>query len=131
MGGEGAYNEGRDTMTLKITASVKGAIRRDEQTGVFVAFCPALQVYSQGTDEPRAQEALKSAVVLFLSTCIKHAVLDEALKERGFSDVANSEPTSPKQKMGEYIAVEKYDETFDMDVPLYLLQQHAQEAEAS
>lgn len=117
-------------MTLKITASVKGAVRKDEPLGVYVAYCPALQIYSQGTDEARAHEALKGAVMLFLSACIKHGVLDQALKERGFSGVDSSEPTSPRQKMGEYVAVQKYDDTFDFDVPLYLLQQQSQEISA-
>ena len=108
-------------MALKITASVRGATRKDEQTGVYVAFCPTLQIYSQGTDESRARAALESAVKLFLGTCLKHGNIDRALRERGFSEVAEAATTNPKQQMGEFVAIERYDEAFEFEVLLFLL----------
>jgi len=108
-------------MTLKITASVRAATRRDDDTGVYVAFCPTLQLYSQGTDEPRAKQALEGAILLFLSTCIKNGVLDEALQERGFSDAQSQDKKSPKQLSEEFVSIEKYDNTYEIDVPMYLL----------
>jgi hypothetical protein len=110
-------------MTLKITTRVRGATRKDEQTGLFIGYCPTLQLYSQGTDESRARAALESAVKLFLGTCIKHGMIDQALKQRGFSEVSESETMSPRQQKGEFIAIEKYDEAFEFDVPLFLLNQ--------
>jgi predicted RNase H-like HicB family nuclease len=108
-------------MALKITASVRGATRKDEQTGIYVAFCPTLQIYSQGIDESRARAALESAVKLFLGTCLKHGSIDRALRERGFSEVAEAATTNPKQQMGEFVAIERYDEAFEFEVPLFLL----------
>ena len=108
-------------MTLKITASVRAATRRDDDAGVYVAFCPTLQLYSQGTDETRARQAMEGAVVLFLSTCLKHGVLDQALQERGFSGASPSDTKSPKQLSEEFVSIEKYDHTYEIDVPIYLL----------
>lgn len=108
-------------MALKITASMKAATRRDEQTGVYVAYCPALRLHSQGTDEKRAKSAIKSAIMLFLSTCIEHGKLDEALHNRGFETVATDDAKSPKQAQGEFITVEKYEGVFEVNIPLYLL----------
>jgi hypothetical protein len=108
-------------MALKITTRVRGATRRDEQTGVFVAYCPTLQIYSQGTNEGRARTALESAVKLFLGTCLKFGNIDQALKQRGFSEVSEAETTNPRQQAEEFIAIEKYAEAFEFDVPLYLL----------
>lgn len=117
-------------MAMKITASVRGAIRKDDQTGVYVAFCPTLKLYSQGKDEVRAKNALEGAVQLFLQTCIRQGVLDMALKGCGFAEVAQTAALSPKQMIGEFVTIEKYDETFEFDVPLYLLKQQEKECGA-
>jgi predicted RNase H-like HicB family nuclease len=108
-------------MTLKITASVRAATRRDDEAGVYVAFCPTLKLYSQGTDEARARQAMESAIMLFMSTCIKIGVLNEALQERGFSDAISRDTKSPKQLSEEFVSIEKYEHTYEVDVPLYLL----------
>jgi predicted RNase H-like HicB family nuclease len=108
-------------MAMKFTARVRGATRKDEQTGVYVAYCPTLRLYSQGTDENRARAALESAVKLFLGTCLKHGMIDQALKERGFSEVSEAVLSSPQQQLEEFIAIKKYAEAFEFDVPLYLL----------
>jgi len=117
-------------MAMKITASVRGATRKDDQTGVYVAFCPSLQLYSQGKDEEGAARALEGAVTLFLKCCITQGVLDKALKERGFAEASQATSLSPKQMIGEFIAIENYDRTFEFDVPLYLLNQQEKECSA-
>jgi len=114
-------------MALKITASVRAATRKDDPTGVYVAYCPSLKLYSQGTTEERARQALNGAILLYLSTCIQHGILDKALAELGFADVSPVPTSSPKKMMEEFVAVEHYDETFEVDVPLYLLNQRDKE----
>jgi predicted RNase H-like HicB family nuclease len=108
-------------MAMKITANVRAATRRDDDTSVYVAWCPTLQLYSQGTDEKRARQALEGAIFLFLTTCMNHGVLDEALRDRGFSSAASRDTKSPEQWSKEFVTVEKYDQTYELDVPLYLL----------
>jgi predicted RNase H-like HicB family nuclease len=120
---------GVQPMALKITANVKAATRKDDQTGVYVAYCPALRLHSQGTDEKRAKSAIESAILLFLSTCIKHGKLEEALNNLGFETVATEDAKSPQQAMQEFIAIENanYDEVFEINIPLYLLNQRDKE----
>jgi predicted RNase H-like HicB family nuclease len=116
------YN-GVQPMAFKLTASVRAATRFDDATNVYVAYCPSLQLYSQGTDEKRARLAIESAVMLFLKNCINNGVLDEALKDRGFSSVSPENSKTPEQASRDFVAVEQYDQTFELDVPLYLLNQ--------
>lgn len=111
----------KEDMTLQITARVRGAVRKDDEAGVFVSFCPTLNIYSQATDKECAKAALEGAVMLFLTTCIERGMLDKALKQYGFNEVSKAEATSPKHLAGEYIAIEKYDDQFEFDVPVYLL----------
>lgn len=47
--------------------------------------------------------------------------LDTAKRGFGFSEVAEAATTNPKQQMGEFVAIEKYDEAFEFEVPLCLL----------
>jgi predicted RNase H-like HicB family nuclease len=124
------YNQGVQPMALKITASVKAATRKDDQTGVYVSYCPALRLHSQGTDEKRARAAIRSAIMLFLSTCIKHGRLDEALQDRGFESMAMTEDAkSPQEAMKEFITLENanYEDVFEINVPLYLLNERDKE----
>ena len=107
-------------MDLSISARVRGAMRRDSQTGVYVSFCPTLRIYSQGTDENRARAALESAVKLFLSTCLRNGTLERVLRERGFSEVGESEDNRVPREAGEFIQVGRYDAPFEFEVPLYL-----------
>ena len=72
-------------MTLEIIVNVKGAVRHDNDADVFVGYCPALCIYSQGDSIEEASEALKSAVTLYLSTCYQRGQLDHALRVAGFS----------------------------------------------
>ena len=59
-------------MVMQVIVNLQGAIRKDPAADVFVSYCPALKLYSQGEDEDQAMDALKSAVSLFLTHCIEH-----------------------------------------------------------
>lgn len=109
-------------MLLKLVASVACALRRDDETGVYVSFCPALSLYSQGTSEEQSRQALEGAIKLFLSTCYDRKQLDRALQEAGFQKTSSGMGT-PLQQMGDWIAIQeaKYDEAFEVEVPLHLI----------
>ena len=63
-----------------------------------MSYCPALQIYSQGTNEDRAQTDLKSAVLLFLFKSIECGELGRTLSERGFKKVSARRAIIPKDK---------------------------------
>ena len=71
----------------------------------FVAYCPALDVASQGETEEEAKKNLTEALLAFLLSCHERGVLDAVLKESGFIP-ARSMPTAVNIKDDfEYINV--------------------------
>jgi predicted RNase H-like HicB family nuclease len=109
-------------MLMKITVSLKGAFRWDEQAQVFLSFCPALKIYSQGTSREDAVESLQETIMLYVETCLERGILESVLKEAGFS-FASPELLTPTELCQEYIAVEKanFERVFDMDIPIHLV----------
>jgi len=60
-----------------------GCFCRDDD-GFWVAGCPSLDVYSQGTSEEDARRSLREALELWFESCIERGVLHQALQELGF-----------------------------------------------
>jgi len=58
-----------------------GATRRDDEANVFVSYCPALKIYSQGLTEEDAHKALEETIELYLETCYEHGILRAELKK--------------------------------------------------
>lgn len=108
-------------MIITFTASLMVATRYDEQAGVHVAWCPALNIYSQGADESHSITALKSTVELFLTTCYNKDILHKVLMRAGFRAVSPPVGASPREAAEEYIRIQKsYERVFDISVPFPL-----------
>lgn len=75
-------------MALEIDFCLQARIRRDEAADVFVAWCPALNVRSQGTSETEAKNALSSAITMYLTHCYRRNILHNLLHQRGFEPVS-------------------------------------------
>jgi len=105
-------------MGLTMTMKLMMGFRHDKEANVYVGFCPALKIYSQGRNQEESQEALKSAVTLFLKYCLKKDILGNALKERGLTEMA----VAPGKEPTEFIMIEK-DKQFDcaasFDIPIH------------
>src|SRR5687767_12373843 len=110
-------------MVLQIQVNLSGAIRKDDAANVFVSYCPALKLYSQGEDETQALEAIKSAVTLYLATCIDRGQLDAALRAVGFDKTSVGGMVPVEERMVEWIAIKemKFDEAFEFTVPINLI----------
>lgn len=79
----------------------------------FVATCPILDVASQGPTEHTAKRNLLEALQLFLLSCLERGVLDQVLKECGFTGSAKL----PKTDSASSLAAKKdY-----LTVPVHLL----------
>ncbi len=87
----GAGN-GRNTISIK--ASLAARIY-EEEPGMYVSHCPALDLYSQGATEEEAEKNIIEATELFILSCIKRNTLNEVLKASGFR-AAGTKP--PKKK---------------------------------
>ena len=69
---------------ISITVQMICGVRHAEDEDLYVSVCPRLGVYSQGETEAEALDAIKSAVVLHLTTAFDHNRLDKVLRKAGF-----------------------------------------------
>ena len=69
----------RVMFSLTVDSEVK------EEGDMYVSYCPALDVYSQGDSEDEASANLIEALQLFLQSCYERGTLDAVMKERGFT----------------------------------------------
>ncbi len=70
-------------MTLQADFRLFGTIKRDGRW--YVAYCPPLDIATQGRTVSEAKKNLVEAAQLFLESCIERGTLDLALKELGFA----------------------------------------------
>lgn len=106
----------------EISFKLRGGTRYDEETGNFVSLCPRLGVYSQGRTKEEAEEALKSTLMLYVETCFRRKRLDDVLLRAGFAQVPTGDIPA-ECGADEYIKIEheKFDSTFDIEIPLNLI----------
>jgi hypothetical protein len=113
-------------MRITFEARFKAGIKHDLEANVYVAYAPALQIFSQGTSRPRARQALESAVKLFLAVAYDKGVLGKILHDCGFAPVA-ADPAGI-QPGDEYVTVQEetvleemsFDDYFEVTAPLEL-----------
>jgi len=95
------------------------ATRHDQDTGVFVGYCPALNIYSQGRSADEADQAVMSAVSMFVGVCYGRGILHGFLNEKGFTkmspktEVATGEP--------QYISLNGFDRVVERSIPMQML----------
>jgi len=88
--------------TMIVDFNLAMGIRQDVDAGVFVGYCPALGVYSQGRTEKEAEDATKSAAALFIGVCYERGKLHTLLTQRGM--IRASVPAKVEEN-SEYIKV--------------------------
>lgn len=59
-----------------------------EKPGMYISYCPALDLYSQGDTRAEAKKNIKEATGLFLQSCIERQTLQRVLTECGFKSTA-------------------------------------------
>ena len=69
---------------ISIKASLVARIAK-EKPGLYVSYCPALDLYSQGKTEREAEKKIIEATHLFIEFCIEDHTLEEVLADCGFS----------------------------------------------
>jgi predicted RNase H-like HicB family nuclease len=68
--------------SVDLSFSLGAVLRNDE--GVWVAWCPLLDIASQADSLDSAVQSLESAVEGWFESCLDRGVLKEALRESGF-----------------------------------------------
>ena len=70
-------------MTIQAEFKLFGTIKRER--GWYIAYCPPLDLATQGRTVAEAKKNLIEAAQLFLLSCLERGTLDRALKELGSS----------------------------------------------
>jgi predicted RNase H-like HicB family nuclease len=103
-------------------------VRHAEDEDLYVSVCPRLGVYSQGETEAEALDAIKSAVVLHLTTAFDHNRLDKVLRKAGFQKMSGEAVPAVIAQADEFVKIHLIG-TFKevpIEVPLTLLASRSQ-----
>jgi predicted RNase H-like HicB family nuclease len=109
---------------VQVSFRLQFVTRRDDEANVYVGYCPALKLYSQGTTEQEAGEAVVSAVKLFLVACYERDLLHSALRTRGMTRASSMVAAQIKNDENkEFVSISErpFDKEFWRDVPINLL----------
>ena len=79
-------NIGNVENTVSIEASLAAKIY-EEKPGLYVSYCPALDLCSQGENREEAEKNIIEATELFIQSCLKRNTLNDVLTESGFCPV--------------------------------------------
>ncbi len=80
-------------MTIQAQFKLFGYIKKRGKW--FIAYCPPLDLSTQGRTIEEAKENLVEASQLFLISCLERGTLDQALKELGFVPLRGDAPEEP------------------------------------
>jgi predicted RNase H-like HicB family nuclease len=83
-------------IVVSFTATLPAQTSREGRC--WVAFCPVLDVGSQGRSEAEALKHLGEALRLFLTDCWERGTLERVLKDCGFAPAAASPSTAPRRR---------------------------------
>jgi hypothetical protein len=110
-------------MSLQVSFRLNFAMRHDADADVYVGYCPALKLYSQGVDKVEAKAAIISAAKLFIVRCYERDILHTVLRERGMTKATAEQVAKISTADGpdEYITVDDFTEHFCEEVPIQLL----------
>ena len=106
------------TESVLMTVNLRGVARREGRH--WVAGCPKLNVWSQGTDREDAQRCLTEAVELWVEDCLARGVLDAALREVGFQPAPWGLPPAGSQESVGIIRVPNEEALFGADFPVHI-----------
>jgi predicted RNase H-like HicB family nuclease len=105
-----------------VALSLSAYLREAVAEGVFVSFCPQLNMFSQGRTAEEARNALKSAVLLWIKACYDRRVFDKALHEAGFTRMeAGLGDDEPGTITVHETPGNDYGDEFTITVPVHLL----------
>lgn len=82
--------------TLSINVQLLAQIKK-EKPGMYVSYCPTLDICSQGSSSKEARQNIIEATQLFIESCFERGTLSRALEKRGFRSVRKS--PSPRRSV--------------------------------
>src|SRR5271155_2676487 len=112
---------------LEVTFRLNFATRHDTKANVYVGYCPKLGIYSQGRTEKEAETAIVGAAKQFIVACYERDILHTVLRDRGMKKATADFKTSIENREQEFIAVDRDENQFELDVPIGLLDSSEEE----
>ena len=107
---------------VRVAWRLDAAHRYDKDAKVFVAWCPAVDVRSQGSTKAKAKRALTSAVTMYIRICWSRSILDDILNKRGFEQCAQGDIADDDRFIDVQEELdETYPHTFEIEVPMNLI----------
>jgi hypothetical protein len=106
----------RDNRRIEIDFKLPAAWRFDKTANVFVSWCPALDLYSQGTSSEEAMEALRHGIHSFIRVCYKRNILDNFLNDQGYKALNEREAGAARDANRDRIEVTEYDDQWTTDM---------------
>jgi len=107
--------------TVEISVRLRGFARRDTARR-WIAGCPSLNVYSQGTSEDKARQSLRTAIELWFESCLERGTLQAAMQELGFRLASWDESRTGEEEEIRIIPVAEDEEllghSFPMDITI-------------
>ncbi|HUG43818.1 MAG TPA: hypothetical protein VMN76_06205 [Acidobacteriota bacterium] len=82
---------------IRTTIRINVPYRAHKEGEWWVAYCPSLEVASQGRTKAESKKNLIEAISLFFVSCYERGTLNEALKELGFRPSVARKPVSEKR----------------------------------
>jgi len=87
-------------MKTEVTAefTLFGVLKREGDW--YIAWCPPLDITTQGRTQAEAKNNLVEAASLFLISCLERGTLDQALKELGFVPLGHDRDVEAPKRSG-------------------------------
>lgn len=110
-------------MSIQVSFRLNFAVRHDDDANVYVGYCPALKLYSQGEGKDEAKAAIVSAAKLFIVRCYEKDILHTVLRDRGMTRATAEQARKISSPDGpnEFISVGNFTDHFSEEVPIQLL----------
>lgn len=88
---------------LQIQYQLFGNLKRSGEW--WIAYCPPLDLSTQGRTQEEAKKNLIEASELFVTSCIERGTLEMALRELGFVQLPDSKMTRPRNTFPIHIRI--------------------------
>jgi hypothetical protein len=107
---------------LELAVKYRGYVSLSDASGLYVSWCPLLDIKSQGTSAEEARASLNDSVRMFVVHCFRRGILEEVLKNLGLEETLDDAPEPEEHVSVRPIpAAKPLVESWEGEVPLYLV----------
>lgn len=105
---------------IELSFNLEFGTRHDEVAGVYVGWCPLLDVYSQADTKEQAEEAVVDATQAYIVTCYELDTLHKVLRKQGLTR-ASAPPADVDKQFISIHGFEDFKDQFEREFSVDLL----------